>query len=256
MFANDPDRDWQNWGKTDPYFGVLTDPKFLNTNLNDSALAEFFASGERHVEHVCEVIRSRMQPDFQPGRVLDYGCGAGRLVVAFAARSREVVGVDVAPSMLEVARANCKRLGADSVDLLHVDDLGSLASASFDLVHSYIVFQHIPVAQGELILRKLILLLAEGGVGAIHFTCVDRRSAVRRGLSSLRRRVGVVHGLMNLAQGRRFSTPFMQMNSYSMSRIFDILMDTNCSNLNVEFWEHRNFRGAMLYFQRLSKPLL
>ena len=256
MFANDPDRDWQNWGKTDPYFGVLTDTKFLNTNLNDSALAEFFASGERHVEHVYEVIRSRMRPDFQPSRVLDYGCGAGRLVVAFAARSREVVGVDVASSMLEVARANCKRLGADSVDLLHVDDLDSLGPGSFDLVHSYIVFQHIPVAQGELILRKLILLLAEGGVGAIHLTCVDRRSAVRRGLSALRRRVGVVHGLMNLAQGRQFSSPLMQMNSYSMNRVFDILIDTNCSNLNVEFWEHLNFRGAMLYFQRLSKPLL
>ena len=120
MFANDPDRDWQNWGKTDPYFGVLTETKFLNVNLNDSALAEFFASGERHVEHVYEVIRTRVRPDFKPGRVLDYGCGAGRLVVAFAARSREVVGVDVASSMLEVARANCKRLGADSVDLMHV----------------------------------------------------------------------------------------------------------------------------------------
>ena len=35
MLANDPDRDWERWGKTDPYFGVLTDPKFLDENLND-----------------------------------------------------------------------------------------------------------------------------------------------------------------------------------------------------------------------------
>jgi hypothetical protein len=43
--------------------------------------------------------------------------------------------------MLEVARENCKRLGANSVSLLHANDLDSLAPASVDLIHSYIVFQ-------------------------------------------------------------------------------------------------------------------
>jgi 2-polyprenyl-3-methyl-5-hydroxy-6-metoxy-1,4-benzoquinol methylase len=176
MLANDPDRDWECWGKKDPYFGVLIDPKFLDENLNDHSLQDFFASGERHVEHVYTAIRSGMRPDFQPVRVLDYGCGVGRLVVPFASRSQEVVGVDVSPSMLEAARENCKRLGANSVSLLHANDLDSLAPASFDLVHSYIVFQHIPVARGELILRKLTSLISEGGVGAIHLTYADSRS--------------------------------------------------------------------------------
>jgi 2-polyprenyl-3-methyl-5-hydroxy-6-metoxy-1,4-benzoquinol methylase len=152
------------------------DPKFLDENLNDHSLQDFFASGERHVEHVYTAIRSGMRPDFQPVRVLDYGCGVGRLVVPFASRSQEVVGVDVSPSMLEAARENCKRLGANSVSLLHAKDLDSLAPASFDLVHSYIVFQHIPVARGELILRKLTSLISEGGVGAIHLTYADSRS--------------------------------------------------------------------------------
>jgi SAM-dependent methyltransferase len=256
MLANDPDRDWECWGKTDPYFGVLTDPKFLDENLNDHSFQDFFASGERHVEHVYTTIRSGMRPDFQPVRVLDYGCGVGRLVVPFASRSQEVVGVDVSPSMLQEARENCKRLGANSVSLLHANDLDSLAPASFDLIHSYIVFQHIPVARGELILRKLISLLSEGGVGAIHLTYGDTRSTFRRGMSALRRRVSLVHGLMNLAQRRRFSTPLMQMNCYSMNRIFDLLIDMHCSNLQVEFWEHRSFRGAMLYFERSLRPLL
>jgi SAM-dependent methyltransferase len=256
MLANDPDRDWEHWGKTDPYFGVLTDPKFLDENLNDHSFLDFFASGERHVEHVYTAIRSGVRPDFQPVRVLDYGCGVGRLVVPFASRSQEVVGVDVSPSMLEVARENCKRLGANSVSLLHANELDSLAPASFDLVHSYIVFQHIPVARGELILRKLISLIAEGGMGAIHLTYADSRSAFRRGMSALRRRVSLAHGLMNLAQRRPFFTPLMQMNCYSMNRIFDLLIDAHCSNLRVEFWEHRSFRGAMLYFERSARPLL
>jgi SAM-dependent methyltransferase len=197
-----------------------------------------------------------MRPDFQPARVLDYGCGVGRLVVAFAGRANEVVGVDISRGMLAEARENCKRFGIKSATLVHVNDLGSLAPASFDLIHSYIVFQHIPVTQGELILRKLISLLAEGGVGAIHLIYTDSRSVFRRGLSVLRQRVSLAHGLMNLVQRRRFSTPLVQMNAYSVDRIFDILIETRCSNLHLEFWEYRSFRGAMLYFERSSRPLL
>jgi SAM-dependent methyltransferase len=256
MLANDSDRDWEYWGKKDPYFGVLIDPKFLDENLNDHSVQDFFESGERHVEHIYSTIRSGARPDFQPVRVLDYGCGVGRLVVPFASRSQEVVGVDISPSMLEKARGNCKRLGADSVSLLHANELDSLAPASFDLIHSFIVFQHIPVARGELIMRKLISLISEGRVGAIHLTYSDSRSAFRRRISAMRRRVNLVHGVINLARRRRFSAPLMQMNCYSMNRVFDLLFDMHCSILQVEFWEHRSFRGAMLYFERSSKPLL
>ena len=63
-FTDNPDRDWEIWGKTIPYFGVLTDPKYLDANLNDNSLLEFFASGERHVEHIYSVIRANIQPDF------------------------------------------------------------------------------------------------------------------------------------------------------------------------------------------------
>ena len=39
------------------------------------------------------------------GRALDFGCGAGRLTRALAARFESVVGVDVADAMLDKARA-------------------------------------------------------------------------------------------------------------------------------------------------------
>jgi hypothetical protein len=158
--------------------------------------------------------------------------------------------------MLEQARQNCKKFGAASACLLHVDELDSLAPESFDLVHSYIVFQHIPVARGELILRKLIALIAEGGVGAIHLTYYANQSVLRRGARALRQRVYLVHGLLNLAQRRPFSSPRMQMNSYSMNRIFEILIDAHCSNLRVDFSDHLDFHGAMLYFEKTPRPHL
>jgi len=41
---------------------------------------------------------------YGPGAVLDAGCGTGRVAIELARRGHEVVGVDVDPGMLEVAR--------------------------------------------------------------------------------------------------------------------------------------------------------
>lgn len=251
------DRDWERWGNENPYFGVLNQPKFLNANLTGEGLKEFFDSGERHVDHVYRVTRESVKPNFHPVRVLDYGCGVGRLVIPFSKRAQSVVGIDVSPSMVALAQKNCDKFCAASACVLHVDELTSLAPASFDLVHSFIVLQHIPTVRGELILRKLTELIAEGGVGALHFTYRDSRpSLLLRGIKMLRQRVHLVNGLINLARRRPFSSPDMEMHNYSMNRIFDILIDAHCSNLHIEFSDHSGFHGAMLYFEKSPRPLM
>jgi hypothetical protein len=126
----------------------------------------------------------------------------------------------------------------------------------FDLVHSFIVFQHIPVRRGEQILRQLIALLANGGLGAIHLTYSDTRSQLHRAVSALRKNSSIAHGLMNLMRGAPFSRPFMQMNSYSINRILDLLLDSGCSNVHIEFSGHSGIRGIMLYFQKTTGTLL
>ena len=63
-------------------------------------------------------------------RVLDFGCGTGRLTIALAAAGHRVTGVDPASNSLEVARA---KPGADRVTWLE----GSheiLPNAAFDLI--------------------------------------------------------------------------------------------------------------------------
>jgi len=251
---NSTDVAWEIWGQREPYFGVLTDSKYLSTNLNDATLAEFFASGERHVERVFNVVQTRLRPDFLPTQVLDYGCGTGRLVIPFCRRAHHVTGVDVSPSMLAQARENCAKFRVASAQLMHVDEMDALAPLSFELVHSYIVFQHIPVARGELIFRKLIGLIAPGGIGAFHFTYRNPLPWFRCLLSALRNRSSLFHGLLNVARRQPFSTPRMQMNNYSIERIFEILAESNCSNVFVEFSNHNGSRGAMFYFERSPNP--
>src|SRR5205807_6989919 len=84
--ANSAGQHWHKWGKENPFYGVLSHPKFLNANLNEQSREEFFQSGERHVNHVYHVIQTKLRDDFQPSRVLDFGCGVGRLLIPFARR--------------------------------------------------------------------------------------------------------------------------------------------------------------------------
>jgi len=64
-----------------------------------------------------------------PARVIDLGCGTGRHVVHLARRGFDVVGVDLSPFMLEVAREKLRREGLDArlvegsiTDLSRFDD--------------------------------------------------------------------------------------------------------------------------------------
>jgi SAM-dependent methyltransferase len=63
------------------------------------------AHAERHVEELREPLRAFLAPTGRE-RVVDAGCGAGALALALAPLVREVVGVDLVPELLEVARRN------------------------------------------------------------------------------------------------------------------------------------------------------
>jgi tRNA/tmRNA/rRNA uracil-C5-methylase (TrmA/RlmC/RlmD family) len=99
---------WEEWGRRDPYFGVITNPKFRRSELNDHSKREFFESGQSHAHGVLTTIRRFIDPGFAPRTVLDFGCGVGRLLIPFAKVADEVVGLDVSPSMLKEARRNCE----------------------------------------------------------------------------------------------------------------------------------------------------
>jgi SAM-dependent methyltransferase len=54
------------------------------------------------------------------GRVLELGCGTGRLTVAIAQNGIDIVGVDLSESMLEAARRKARAAGVE-VPFIHAD---------------------------------------------------------------------------------------------------------------------------------------
>jgi ubiquinone/menaquinone biosynthesis C-methylase UbiE len=97
-------------------------------------------------------------------RVLDAGCGPGQftLIVAQKIPHAEVWGIDLAPTMIELARAHAREAGATRVHF-EVADVARLpfADASFDVVLSTGSIKHWPDPVAGL--REMHRVLAPGG---------------------------------------------------------------------------------------------
>jgi SAM-dependent methyltransferase len=101
-------------------------------------------SGERYQERMAALAASGQamhgEADFVDGlviagtRVLDAGCGAGRVAVELAARGFDVVGADVDPSMLAVARRSAQDVAWLQRDLAALDPEDPELGGAFDVV--------------------------------------------------------------------------------------------------------------------------
>jgi SAM-dependent methyltransferase len=237
---------WEEWGRRDPYFSVITHPKFRRSEMSTEALKEFFESGRIHVEYVMQTICRDIDPTFAPKTILDFGCGVGRTLLPFASLAQSVVGVDVSRSMLQEAARNCHHQKLVNVQLLYSDDSLSSLKGTYDLIHSFIVFQHIPCARGSAIFSRLLQYLAPAGVGAIHFTYSKSRFVATNGLappgsSSLDSMAPVISPYVD---------PEMQMNSYNVNEILFILQCAGIRRVRVEYTDHGGELGIILFFQR------
>jgi ubiquinone/menaquinone biosynthesis C-methylase UbiE len=249
---HNPAEQWERFGRADPYYGVYSQDAFRRENLDDAALETFFASGEEHVEQVLARVQRLVAPDFAPETVLDHGCGVGRLVVAFAESAASVVGVDVSPSMLAEARRNCDARGLTNVELVTADQLDALPPR-FDLVHSFIVLQHIPPRQGEEIFETLASLVRPGGAGVIHVP-IGVRDWRTRAHAWASRRVPYAPNVANRLRGRPWSYPHMQMNVYRLNALAAALLRQGCDVLHLELHPSGgggvSFASATLVFSR------
>jgi len=230
--VDDPDESWREFGRSDPYFGVLSADRYRAENLDEAALKEFFASGERHVADVLDTI-ARHLGAAPAGDALDFGCGVGRLALPLAARFGAVVGVDISEAYIAEAMRNRDRMGL--ANLQFSGSLETLASQQrqFDLVHSYIVFNHIPWPRGKALIGEMFALLRTNGVMAVHVLHRRHAGRFRRAVSWARRNFLPLHWLINLGRGRPVFEPLMQGNEYPLDELLPYLSGLGARNFHV-----------------------
>jgi SAM-dependent methyltransferase len=97
-------------------------------------------------------------------RLIDLGCGTGRLTRAMAQHAAHVTAVDVSPEMLRVAREHC--VGHPNIAVVEADLLNLPATLGrFDCVISVNVLHHFPAADA---VQAMKAVLAPGGLLIVH----------------------------------------------------------------------------------------
>jgi ubiquinone/menaquinone biosynthesis C-methylase UbiE len=168
--------DWTRLGAEDPLWAVLVAEDKRGGRWDAE---EFLALGRRDVARSrADLARLGLPTTWQ--RVLDFGCGAGRLSQALAAHADEVVGLDVSAPMLETARRLDRSGGRCTFVLSEEPHLRAFPDDSFDLVYTERVLQHLPRPVLETYLAEFVRVLRPGGVAVLH--CTTRPLWTGRGL--------------------------------------------------------------------------
>lgn len=209
---------WDRLGRSDPYWAVLTDPARKGGRWDSD---EFFATGRAEVTELLAAVE-HLLPSRE--RALDFGCGPGRLSRPLAERFERVDGVDVAPSMIELARDLDRRADRQRPRCVyHLNpspDLALFADGTFDLAYSNITLQHMKPRLAERYLAELVRVLRPRGV--LVFQLPSRRKhtdgALRRLRTAARRLAPeALHRLWRRLTGNR--EPLMDMNAVPRRRV-------------------------------------
>ena len=152
-------RNWNEFGKRDPFWAVLTDPRCRNNKWDP---AVFFASGNDEVKFVLALLESAGLR-VSRWRALDFGCAMGRLTQALCRQFHYCCGVDIAPSMIQLANEYNNFPERCNYYLNVRDDLTLFASESFDFVLTKLVLQHIRPPHNRKLISELVRVLDRGG---------------------------------------------------------------------------------------------
>jgi len=244
------DSDWEKWGEVDPYFGVLSSDEYRNENLNEELEAKFFRSGDQYIDRILASVRNHLDNDYRPERCLDFGCGVGRLVIPLASLSEAVVGVDVSDHMLAEASSNCQKRNIKNVSFVKSDDSLTKLTGTFDLIHSCLVLQHIPIKRGMRLIEAMLERLEQGGIMAIqfHYRCDAPR--VIRALVKLRYSLPIANIARNLIRGRPLREPAMQLHTYDLEAIISLLNAADVSSIYLNPYRSGEFQSIAIYGQK------
>ncbi|MGK9234513.1 class I SAM-dependent methyltransferase [Inquilinus limosus] len=234
------DRQWQRWGKENPYYGIVG---IETAEFETRWRARFFETGKIHMDHVFDQLARYDVAPLLHAKALDFGCGAGRLLLHLVERFDAIVGVDVSKDQLSLARENIR-----AADLRLVSSLDELEAeyGTFDFVNTFVVLQHIRPKQGYVLIDRLMKLLRPGGAFAIHFTVGDVRDRRRR-LNWFRYRTPPLHWAYNVSRRRPWNEPIMEMNKYDMAVVGAIMMRNDIGRFGCTLFNHTDNTGMLCF---------
>jgi len=131
-------------------------PRRYDKGLHILTMGKLADAYERLTEHIAK-----------GDRALDLGSGTGALSLRAAGKGAAVLGIDVNPQMLEIARHRAKQVGLDSrVEFREagVTDLESESAETYDVVMSGLCLSELTEDEVSYALRQSFRALRPGGL--------------------------------------------------------------------------------------------
>lgn len=124
---------------------------------------KFLEEGRIHIERILSEANG-LGIEIHFGSALDFGCGLGRQAQALCRHFKHVTGVDVWAAV--VAEANKLNKFVDKCDYLvnKSSDLSRFQDGTFDMIHSYVVLQHIHPSFSMKYISEFARVLHPGGL--------------------------------------------------------------------------------------------
>lgn len=207
---------WAAFGETEPHWSVLVDDAFRQQNLAAN-INVFYESGLADISMQLAFAERAGASLLASTRAFDFGCGVGRLTLALADRFASVVGVDISPGHLRLARERATETSVGNVrfEQIHaVDDLARW-QGTIDLVVSRIVLQHNPPPIMAALFEGLLRTLAPSGIAILQLpTFIPGQD-------------------FKIADYLANTQPQMEMNALPQRYVFEIIERTGCRALEV-----------------------
>jgi len=164
---------WEEKAKINPLYAIMASNEFEaeNTELSSENLEIFFSKGERIWNNF---FNGELTLFKEPGntRILEFGCGMGRLIQMPARKGYRCYGVDISETQLALAKTH---LNDDKIELLSLPNgVIPYDNGYFDYVFSFAVFQHINKLSDFIIsLEQVCRVVKPGGILKIQLPTIE-----------------------------------------------------------------------------------
>ncbi len=161
-------QEWDEIARLNPFFGIVSWAEFQDPLCIDEK--KFEQSGEVHVDNFLASIGIGESRHL---KMLEIGCGIGRMTHRFADLFEEVCAIDISQEMIDRARARWNHIPNIRFRKCSGVDLAGIANASMHFVFSFIVLQHVTNPQIVLqYIKESGRVLKPSGTAFLHFSTI------------------------------------------------------------------------------------
>jgi len=195
---------WENTANANPYWGVLTDEKYLSENINSDKIKEFYKSGNGELNFMINYLKNHSISigDFKNYNFLEIGTGTGRIAQNSIKFCNNLYCIDISDKYLQL----CSNALTGNYTLVNYKHFYDYNFEKVKLIYTWITLQHNPPHEIKKIVKRVCDILDKDGYAFLHIPFAKNNS-----------------------EYEYVDKEIMQMNCVPKNEIINIIIKNNCS---------------------------